>query len=574
MKRLLSFVLAFSVAVCLFGCKTNEREKNEIAELYRDYISRFESEGISPKIKRAAVRYKEQITREKSREECEKIVKNFAEEAESILIPPYKSNVDVSLYLTDSGYIKGDPTLTGISGYTEGKGDYYLESGTVAVYSESTLKAIMNADSEIREKLLKVTFANEIYYSTVISFTGSGEIVITDFYTPLGLELVRLLGGTVHDAGPVVNRGNYPKMGIKEGSNDFDFVADFDGGELKFTFNSRDGSVSRRHIFDREILKIYGTVTAIKNAAGGYGEEEFGNGVTKLLNIEYGNRIMEKSFPESLETIEERKREKLDLFIPENLDTTRENGVIVAIHGGSWVSGNKEDMHRVCATYTNAGYITAAINHTYIGRSFTDGEPSTFLTIKEEIRAAFEKIKQISDERGLNITKAATTGYSAGCHLALYYAYTYGNDENTPIPVVLASGLVGPLDFHEEHWEETNVSGLVMAAEGLNDKNIYDNGVTAYDEDELEEKLHSVSPLAYALSGDCTPTVVGYGQMDKNMVSYKPSLILHDAVKRAGHESVLVLFPNSDHLMATNPACGEVYRNELMKALRKYFQSG
>lgn len=131
-------------------------------------------------------------------------------------------------------------------------------------------------------------------------------------------------------------------------------------------------------------------------------------------------------------------------------------------------------MHNVCAEYTNAGYITVAINYTYMGKKFEDGEVCTFLTMNDEIKAAFAKVKEMSEQYGWNITKAATTGYSAGCHLALYYAYTHGNEQDAPIPVVFASGLVGPLDFHQEYWKDTPLSGPAIAASALNDPNIFD----------------------------------------------------------------------------------------------------
>lgn len=586
MKRKIScFIAAFALCLALLsGCAPEGNTAYiKFKEAYVNYVSSF-SEATNPKIRKASEQYAEEIralsydsglTAEENKIPIREKMAAFADAVEDVLVPAYKADIDTSLYMTESGYIKGDPTLASFGGYSEGKGDFYLAANTPAVFTDEVLDKIDSlADETLKTRLYLVTTANQIYAETIISFTGTGEVMMSNLYTPLGIDLMReVFGKEVIYEQAEICQGTYDKLPqAKENTNDCYFTVDFGNTEMPFVFNARNGSVSRQDLFRREVLPIYTSVMAAENGAGGYnGGTDFEEGTEKYLDVEYGDRAMEKTTPDSSETRESRMREKMDVFVPADLDTTRENGVIMMIHGGSWVSGSKEDMHNVCAEYTNAGYITVAINYTYMGKKFEDGEVCTFLTMNDEIKAAFAKVKEMSEQYGWNITKAATTGYSAGCHLALYYAYTHGNEQDAPIPVVFASGLVGPLDFHQEYWKDTPLSGPAIAATALNDPNIFDGEKTLYDEDTFNEKLDCISPLAYAQKGDAVPTLVGYGMMDKSMVNYYAAVALEEALTKYGIENSLILFANSNHLMGNNPECGRIYRERVTEYAKKYF---
>ena len=582
-RKVCSFIAAFVLCFAfLCGCAPANAEYENFKETYLNYVSAF-ADAANPKIRKASEQYAGEIrtltyvsdlTVEENKALIKEKVTAFADAVEKILAPAYKEDIDPSLYMTESGYIKGDSTLAAFGGYPEGKGDFYLAANTPAVFTAEALGKIDSlADEELKAQLYQVTTANQIYEETIISFTGAGEVMMSNHYTPLGISFMREAYGKEYVYGEAeICQGSYDVLpSPKENTNDRFFTVDFGGKEMSFVFNERDGSVSRQNLFRREILPIYTTIMAAANAAGGYGDTPFADGTKQYLDVAYGDRVMEKTTPDSSETEESRMREKMDVFVPANLDKTRENGVIMMIHGGSWVSGNKEDMHNVCAVYTNAGYITVAINYTYMGKKFEDGEACTFLTMNDEINAAFAKVKEMSDQYGWNITKAATTGYSAGCHLALFYAYTHGNEQDAPIPVVFASGLVGPLDFRQEYWKDTPLSGPAIAANALNDPNIFDGEKTLYDEKTFNEKIDSISPLAYAKKGDAVPTLVGYGMMDKSMVNYDASVELEEALTKYGIENDLILFANSNHFMGNNPECGRIYRERVAEYAEKYF---
>ncbi len=579
-KRILAILSAIVLSMCFSaGCGKNDTtaEFDAYKAECKSYVAAFENSS-NPKIKNAAAKYTAEIDALSSdnKSDITEKVAAFSASAADILMPLYKENLTQSMYTTSDGkYIKGDSSLAGLGGYPEGKGDYYLAAGTTAVYTKETFEKIASITEEaLKEKLLKVTTANELFAETIISFTGKGEVVMSNYYTPLGVEFVRaVFGKEVAFEKLDMRSGTYEQLASpKENTNDYYFIADFNGDKIPFVFNARDGSVSRLDIFGREVLPIYGIAMVQSNTGAGYTSKKFADGTEKYLDVKYGNRKVAKLSDTSTETDEARMRQKMDVFVPANLDKSRENGVILALHGGSWVSGKKEEMHVFCAEYTNAGYITATMNYNYAGKKYEDGEACTLLTMNDEIRQAFAKLKQMSDEYGWNITKAAVTGYSAGCHLALNYAYSIGRSEQAPIPVVLATGLVGPLDFRNEYWEDTSFTGLALAAAGLADSKICDkDGNTEYDAETLAEKLGEISPLWRAQKGDAVPTVVGYGAMDKAIVSYSAAPVLDKALADHNIEHELVTFGNSNHAMANNPYAATIYKKRVAEYLKKYF---
>lgn len=52
------------------------------------------------------------------------------------------------------------------------------------------------------------------------------------------------------------------------------------------------------------------------------------------------------------------------------------------------------------------------------------------LMMVDEIGMAVQRIKKFSDNLGLNITKLATSGYSAGAHLSALYAYSRADERS------------------------------------------------------------------------------------------------------------------------------------------------
>lgn len=110
------------------------------------------------------------------------------------------------------------------------------------------------------------------------------------------------------------------------------------------------------------------------------------------------------------------ERNVLDLAIPQT--DAGEVGLVLFIHGGAWITGDKDGYSggaSHCAN--NMGLAGAALNYRYLSDDVSLHE------IIADIDAALAKIKATAAENGVNINKVLLTGSSAGAHLSMLYAY-------------------------------------------------------------------------------------------------------------------------------------------------------
>ncbi len=110
---------------------------------------------------------------------------------------------------------------------------------------------------------------------------------------------------------------------------------------------------------------------------------------------------------------------------------------VLLIHGGGWQKGNPEQMERFTPHILGSGW--AVINAGY--RLAPD---AIWPAQREDMHALFADISQRADALGIDATRIAVLGYSAGAHLGL----VAGTDPNprVPRPVALALG-AGPYDL-------------------------------------------------------------------------------------------------------------------------------
>ena len=144
-------------------------------------------------------------------------------------------------------------------------------------------------------------------------------------------------------------------------------------------------------------------------------------------NIAYGNK----------------ERNVLDLYLPAGAEKRDEHALVLFLHGGSWTSGDKSSMADDCRFFAERGYVTATMNYSFL--NMTGEEKSDFTTMLTEIATALSAIKNYAAAQGVNVTRVALAGYSAGAHLALLYTYSMG--EQSPLPVLFAHSKAGPADF-------------------------------------------------------------------------------------------------------------------------------
>lgn len=114
---------------------------------------------------------------------------------------------------------------------------------------------------------------------------------------------------------------------------------------------------------------------------------------------------------------------KMDIVLPPNATTTNKQPLIVFIHGGGFVTGDKDDMTLQALSYAKAGYVVASINYRLTQNQANDS--SRLMSRKhalEDVGNAIRFLKVNYQTYNIDITRVLTVGSSAGGGLSLVNA--------------------------------------------------------------------------------------------------------------------------------------------------------
>ena len=107
---------------------------------------------------------------------------------------------------------------------------------------------------------------------------------------------------------------------------------------------------------------------------------------------------------------------KYDVFSPDKAESLP--GIVI-IHGGGWSANNEDVMRGLARELVRDGdYVVFSIDYRWIGKLDGDGKPNTLVDLIEDIFGAITHIQEHAADYGLDPTRLAVTGDSAGGHLS------------------------------------------------------------------------------------------------------------------------------------------------------------
>ncbi len=249
------------------------------------------------------------------------------------------------------------------------------------------------------------------------------------------------------------------------------------------------------------------------------------------------------------------ERYYLDLIIPK-ADTVPE-GMMLYIHGGGWVGGDKEVYIDRMKRDAELGYVAASVNYRY-----ADGKDVTCEDILDDIELALSCIKAKCLEYNVEINKVLLAGGSAGGHLSLMFAYTRA--DSSPIMPVAVASYAGPTKLNDNNFYTTQhveeIKNMISKISGadLKNKSVAD----------CTEELDLASPLLYADDG-AVPTLIFHGVKD-DVVPYSNALNLFEKLKSLGIKTELVTFENSGHGLESDPERSEYAEELVLEFMKNY----
>ena len=233
------------------------------------------------------------------------------------------------------------------------------------------------------------------------------------------------------------------------------------------------------------------------------------------------------------------KRQTYDLVIPDGL--TGSAGLILCIHGGGWIEGDKSSYTSyLCQIAEDRGIAAASVNYRFVSDSVS------FDDVLDDITSALAAIRAKGEEIGISFDRALLTGVSAGGHISLLYACTRRGE--APIKPVCVVELCGPTDLEDPfYYSEEYASSRTVGAKWYR-KSIGDGtGRTIPDGDigPARPALKKYSPINF-IDGNTVPIYFGHGDRDA-VVPYRNALDLDGKLTELGTEHELITFPDSGH---------------------------
>lgn len=166
------------------------------------------------------------------------------------------------------------------------------------------------------------------------------------------------------------------------------------------------------------------------------------NGLVYPSVTEVNDIVYDESMPDEC---------KLDILFDES---KRPDGgkfpVVVNIHGGGWITGDKRFRRGVCIQYADDGSFVVNINYALTPKY-------DFPTEMRNIFSALNWVKANADKYGYDLDRMVLTGDSAGAHLSACTIVCLNNEEwrakfnLEPIDISFRATMLfcGPYDFNE-----------------------------------------------------------------------------------------------------------------------------
>lgn len=262
----------------------------------------------------------------------------------------------------------------------------------------------------------------------------------------------------------------------------------------------------------------------------------------------------------------ENENQTLDITFPPKEDAN--GGLILLIHGGAWVEGDKKNDYTDGFTkrFEDSGCVIASMNY-----RFTSSENSvTISEMLDDIRRVLNFIKDTSEDYGIHTKNAMLVGWSSGGHMAELYGYKMSQEADIPVTCVTAySGIADLTDkelFVDNPLDEilnrpmTDVGSCLCG---------YD-----FDKSNMEAALPylmEASPVSYTKTA--VPTIICHSEID-TYVNYETAVHLKEELDKNNIDNYFIDFPKSGHDLLLDPDSLSLSYEKIEEYVKKYCING
>ena len=250
---------------------------------------------------------------------------------------------------------------------------------------------------------------------------------------------------------------------------------------------------------------------------------------------------------------------RLDLVRPTS--GKRPFPLVIWIHGGGWVMGDRQGYDAAMRDMAKLGYAGASVQY-----RLAPAHP--FPAQLDDLRQALAFLRANAAKYDLDPARIVVTGASAGGHLSLMLGLAREGEGKSVPPVRGIIDVMGPTDFRT--WKiNQDANDLMRRSIGVDlDGLLVDFIGTS---DRQDRRIATASPLTY-VRGDNPPVLIIHGTAD-TWVPFQQAQVLHDALKNAGVKVRLAPLEGASHFdIFWPPGQREKQKQETAQFLKEVFE--
>ena len=259
----------------------------------------------------------------------------------------------------------------------------------------------------------------------------------------------------------------------------------------------------------------------------------------------------------------------VDIYQPTG--STNYRTAILILHGGGWAQGDRKMMQPRCEALASRGFTALAVEYRFITEVPWPGQ-------LHDVKTAIRWTRAQAGELGIDPHKLVLQGHSAGAHLSLIAAGTFGKPEFDPDfagsppagPIAAVVAYYPPVRLAADR-AMPDLSAGPPTLEAMQAIRGADGSIPAamlLGPAGTDEEATSASPIAYATE-EFPPTILFHGTADM-VVAHAGSLSLLEKLQAAQVPSELHLFSGGNHEFDITPSLTEVSVTVVASFLNRY----
>ena len=246
---------------------------------------------------------------------------------------------------------------------------------------------------------------------------------------------------------------------------------------------------------------------------------------------------------------------KLDVYVPKNAPAGQTFPLVVYVHGGGFVDGDKSDASSLMLKFVDSGYVAVSINYrldqsdaSNACNADTVQQKYTSYMAVQDTKAALRYMVANAATYHIDVSKIFLSGNSAGAVTVLNTTYLSQSDFESIIPGVAAS--LGGLDNSSNNLTNTFILRGIAANSGCLPNPSYITSSNAMPTIFFHGEKDKIIPVDKGHTYNCSNTEFVYG-----------SKSLYDRASTLGAPVVVHIDPSGDHLpynsdfLAVNESC-------------------